>query len=529
MSSFEKVREDLKQLYDLLMHGEPTPDEETEAKDEILGYLKVLLEDPASDPVKGDLEEAISLAEGWDTWDLWFKEVKGLPRAVQNILAGLGNAAEEAPPAEEVGSSVNVEESPADIESIVEELFGEEEPVEVEQAAPEEEEVPAAGVDVDTIMAEVEKKFASKIEALEGKVQTLEKTVVEKDVEIAEAKKTGKKGARNVPAAEPGEGTGSRPRLAPPKLQAPKMKVPLNRPPNKPFIPKFNETPSAPAPTEEPPEEMPELTEIPQPAVVKPVGVKPVSIKPVSVKPVGIKPVGIKPVAVQPVPVKPIPVKKGGGAMNIPKPVAIKSTEGKTLGPKKGSAKPVSVKPVAVGTTGVRPVSVKPVAGMKPVAVKPVATKPVAVKPVAVKPVGPVSIKPAGVKPITVKPVSMINQPASPASNLAGTLSSIGTKKVQPETQISVRPVSAGASAGPQSSFDPNADLPDSKNDLYSELIALEGRRFAAERRHKELDDQLEKGSLGQVEYRSSVSRAEADLQAIAGRINAIRQKLSTM
>src|SRR5271157_4797255 len=151
MSSFEKVREDLKQLYDLLMHGEPTPDEETEAKDEILGYLKVLLEDPASDPVKGDLEEAISLAEGWDTWDLWFKEVKGLPRAVQNILAGLGNAAEEAPPAEEVGSSVNVEESPADIESIVEELFGEEEPVEVEQAAPEEEEVPAAGVDVDTI------------------------------------------------------------------------------------------------------------------------------------------------------------------------------------------------------------------------------------------------------------------------------------------------------------------------------------------------------------------------------------------
>jgi hypothetical protein len=226
--------------------------------------------------------------------------------------------------------------------------------------------------------------------------------------------------------------------------------------------------------------------------------------------------------------------------MSLPKPVTIKSAEGKGKGapPKTISVKPIAVKPVPVAGGKVKPVSVKPV-GIKPVSAQPVAVKPVSAKPVAVKPVSggkgqvkPVAVKPVGaVQPISVKPVSVKGQAPSPASNLAGTLSNIGAKKGAPsESQISVRPVSAASPGGaPHASFDASAELPDSKSDLYSELIALEGRRFAVERRRKEVDDQYEKGQLAQVEYRSTASRADADLQAIASRINAIRQKLSSM
>ncbi len=534
--TFEQARDDLQKLYTLLVRGEPTPDEETESKDKILQYLKVFQESPEGDRVKDLIQQAIKLASGWDVYDLWFKEVKELPGIIDKILTALKPAPVPVAPAP-------VEKPAAKMEPSV--------------AAPA---ASSAGADLEAIVAKVADQFKSQIQELKGKISSLEKNLDEKDVQIEKGKQTNEKL----------EAAAERPQVKS-RMLAPKLKIPPV-PASKPLSPRFEQkpVPSIPAPVEEaaPPQLVkplavkpiaikpmiiaPSVVEKPvatQPSIPKPVPVRQMIPKPVSIKPVRVEPaeepanlqpiprgVAIKPISVQPVSIKPVSVNVSpfGPPVNsmepeapgnlqpiTPRPVSIKPV---SIAP--GSPKQIFIKPVGVQA---QPVSPQPVA-IKPVGVQPVSVQPVggAMRPVSISPSGPVVIKPISAQPVGIKPVSTISS-GSPGSNLANALSSIGrTPQPAPESMIAVRPIAASPAAT-AAGMDLNSTLPESKTDLYSELIALEGRRFATERRKKELDDQREKGQLGQVEYQNAAARAEMDLQGIATRINSIRQKLSTL
>ncbi len=546
--TFEQARDELQKLYTLLVRGEPTPDEETESKDKILQYLKVFQESPEGDRVKDLIQQAIKLASGWDVYDLWFKEVKELPGIIDKILTALKPAPAPVVPAPAEKPAAKIEPSVAS------------------PAAS------SAGADLEAIVAKVADQFKSQIQELKGKISSLEKNLDEKDVEIEKGKH-----GNGKPAA----GSGVESTHLKPKLQVPKLKIPPV-PASKPVPPRVEEklVPAIPAPVEDvaPPQPVkplavkpiaikpmiiaPSVVEKPatQPSIPKPVPVRQMIPKPVSIRPVAVEPaeepanlqpipitapsvkpipkaVAIRPISVQPVSIKPVavnaspfgPSSEGPMEPETPgnlQPISIKPISIKPISVAAGSPRQIFIKPVGVQA---QPVSISPVSA-QPVAIKPVAVQPVggAIRPMSVSPVGPAVIKPISAQPVGIKPVST-GPSGSPGASLASTLSSIGrSPQPAPESMIAVRPIAAAQ--GPTAAgVDLNATLPESKTDLYSELIALEGRRFATERRKKELDDQHEKGKLSQVEYQNSAGRADMDLQGIATRINSIRQKLSTL
>lgn len=556
--TFEQARDDLQKLYQLLVHGEPTPDEETESKDKILQYLKVIQESPEGEHVKDLVHQAITLASGWDVYDLWFKEVKELPGIIDKILTTLKPTPAPASPA-------LAEKSPEKVEPSVP----------APAKAPEPPAPTSVGADLEAIVAKVADQFKSQIQELKGKISSLEKNLDEKDIEIEKGKRVNGKGA----ASSGVESTHLKP-----KLQVPKLKIPPV-PASKPLPPRVEEkpAPAIPAPVEE---AMP--SQAVKPLAIKPIAIKPVIIapsvvekpavaqpsipKPVPVRQLIPKPVSIRPITVQPVEepanLQPIPV-TAPAARPIPKGISIKPISVKAVSIKPVSAnvgpveppalsmepeapdnlqpitpRPISIKPISVSPGSPRPIMIKPVQA-QPVSPAPISAQPVAFKPVSIQPVnvqqvsgsirpvsvasaGPVVIKPISAQPVAIRAVSP-GPSGSPGSNLASTLSSIGrTPQPAPESMIAVRPIAATASSN-TSGMDLNATLPESKTDLYSELIALEGRRFATERRKKELDEQREKGQINQIEYQNSAGRADMDLQGIATRINSIRQKLSTL
>ena len=575
LNAFEQAGDDLQKLYYLLVRGEPTPDEEILSKEKILEFLKVIQQAPEGERVKDLVEQAIAIASSWDVYDFWFKEVKDLPRIVGEILATLKPDTISAPSAPKEAIPLKLEAATTSPTKLASESFP--------QGSP--------GANLEDLVAKVTGQFKSQIEALQGKISNLEKSFDEKDQEIEKVTHVGGNSeAATVPA--PGRPV-LKPKLQAPKLKLPAVLVhkpvpmkmeektapetsgaattvpsqnPVGASPSHPSMKSIAVKPIAikpliitPKVREKPALELVQVS-IPKPVSVRQMSPKPVPIKrlgedddveepanlqsiptkPAVLRPIMGKPVTIKPVSVQPASIKPFAIKSAAPLLEEEE-----SSDLQSLSPKSISAKPVSI---ITGSS--KPVFTKPIASQprgessregEPIPVKIVSVQHISVKsngvqsvnglkrPVSVTPAEPMQIKPISAKPINIKPISA-EPMISPGATLASTLSSIGRPtSPSPESVTAIRPLMANSAAEDAAGVNVNGSQPESKTELYSELIALEGRRFATERRKKELDDQLEKGKLGQADYQSAVSRADTGLQDISNRINSIRQKLSTL
>ena len=72
-------------------------------------------------------------------------------------------------------------------------------------------------------------------------------------------------------------------------------------------------------------------------------------------------------------------------------------------------------------------------------------------------------------------------------------------------------------------------ELPNDKDTLYQELIALEGKRYAIEKTFKELENSYNKGSISEMQYKTSNDEFKDKMKEITTRINTIRRLISSL
>ena len=72
-------------------------------------------------------------------------------------------------------------------------------------------------------------------------------------------------------------------------------------------------------------------------------------------------------------------------------------------------------------------------------------------------------------------------------------------------------------------------DLPKDKDTLYQELIALEGRRYSLEKNFKEIEKSYNMGSIDDFDYKSKSDDLKEKLDKITSRINRIRRIIASM
>jgi len=64
------------------------------------------------------------------------------------------------------------------------------------------------------------------------------------------------------------------------------------------------------------------------------------------------------------------------------------------------------------------------------------------------------------------------------------------------------------------------------KDELYQELIALQGKKFAIEQRRKDMRQKHEKGMINDIEYKTAIERLRYEIDNVSQKINTIRKKL---
>jgi len=77
--------------------------------------------------------------------------------------------------------------------------------------------------------------------------------------------------------------------------------------------------------------------------------------------------------------------------------------------------------------------------------------------------------------------------------------------------------------------FTSGEELSDNKDTLYQELIALEGRRYSLEKNFKELDKLYNKGSIADAQYKNESDSLKNKLGEITSRIYKIRRIISSL
>ena len=155
--SEKEILEEIKNVFLKLTEGEPTPDDEIEAREILIQGSKLLRDENLIPDKAGLLEDTINKLENWDTLDLWFKEVNGLAENISKML-DLGDMG--------VGSKSTdlLSDSKEDVES--------------------KPEIVSKNIDITEIVAQVSEQFKGEIEGLKGTIDLLKKELQEKEERI---------------------------------------------------------------------------------------------------------------------------------------------------------------------------------------------------------------------------------------------------------------------------------------------------------------------------------------------------------
>ncbi|MFW9825085.1 MAG: hypothetical protein ACFFE4_19245 [Candidatus Thorarchaeota archaeon] len=491
---FNSVMQEIKDIYEFLIKGEPTPDDEIEARTNLMEVIHKL-QNINYHQVKMNqelLEETYDKLEKWDTLDLWFTESE-IPDHIKKVMA---------------------------LTDIVPEIeFIEEE----KEVVPEEKiESEAPSIDIKEIVDQVSDKFKGEIENLKQKIDYLQHEIDEKDQKLKQASQ--KKVVKIVPKKNV--------QLPPPKIKIPTIKKPEKAPQILGQI-KTKETKSR--------EKIGvKSIEAVQMKIEEEIG----KLKPLPSSP--LTPAPLHPSQPSPIPIRPVAEesKDSSSILDIldeqeteyieetPKKPLI-STEVSLVEEKLKEQN--KIPPFLIQDQDKREVEMEHNIAQTPkissVSVEEIETEP---------------IKSTGTELFDVfstagdrRAEKLIHKSEITSAEPIKEPKKKETKKKKKESDA-VSFVGFGTEEQKESAKGELAtvenytqvsidELPKDKDSLYQELIALEGRRYSLEKNYKELERSYNGGSISDIEYRNRSEDLKNKQQEITSQINRIRRVIASI
>jgi hypothetical protein len=500
---FYEIIEEIKEIFLTLTQGEPSPDEEIEARSNLIKAIQKLLEldIPQVNSNLGLFEDTFIKLENWDTLELWFTESE-LPELIKKIISING----ELPVIEEKEDLSELQEA--------QEQFKKQAQTDLDSVK----------FDINEIVDQVSDKFKGEIDDLKQKIEFLKHELEVKDDNLQHASQK-----RVVKKIVPKKDV----KLPPPKIKLPIVKKPEVAPQIKP----------------------PNATEVEKPKEI--IGVK--SIDQVQAK--------IEEEIEKLKPTPPIEEKpkiydemqmEAKSVLNI-----LEELEPNLSANQKDVVKdslPDSTSILDIldeqDTVVIEPkiTRKKNKDTDRPSIVTEASIIEEKVKEPEESTFGALktTIKPVNIEEIETEDIK------SSGNDLFNVFSSVGNKSIEstPKEFPSLEPVKEKkkkeekkkkkesdavsfvnfGSDAPQSnsheestSISGEEELPKDKDTLYQELIALEGRRYSLEKNFKEIEKSYNMGSIDDFEYKSQSDTLKDSLDKITSRINRIRRIIASM
>ena len=464
----EKYSEAIKQIKDVfikLYEKEPTPDDEIEAKEDLLSLLRQLLNNISGfEDKKALIQDTLKIIENWDTLDLWFKEVNGLSEDIKKLIGY---------------------REKSDIQEKIEELIQES----------DEETKPAPEFDTKEIISQVSDDFKGEISKLKNYILDLEKKLRKKDTEL----KGGKIKPSTTSQPEFPVTKKRKTRLQPPKVIIPKIGAPL--------IQRKKEL----APKKKEKEETIELQKI---KALK------MEISPVPNEKPKIGIVSPKKSHFTPLPKKKNKISEELVIQPTEKPISTKKPKIRHV-----SAEEIEVVPKEEEILKVLPFSdtisrteLSAAKKMKVSNIPEGETTPIPKKPKITPVKLEVTPEDQTEKQKRISSKKLYNVFSS-ASSVETKSKQKGQKKVIESTQETL---TSGSIIGTQQSQEGSFTY--NKDKLYQDLIVLEGKRYSIEITQKESETMYKKGELDDLAYKREMDKIRAHMGKITSKINEIRK-----
>ncbi|TET01414.1 MAG: hypothetical protein E3J90_03270 [Promethearchaeota archaeon] len=474
--SNDTLRE-ISELFSFLTEGQPTPDDEIEAKDKLINYFTKLKNNSTDSEQKVSIEEILKKLDDWDTLDLWFSETT-LPATIKSVINIPDDAKLKKEQKQETVEEPTIESKNGDSE-----------------------------IDLTDIFSMVSDQFKGEIESLKGKIDDLKKELEKKDDRVSRV--TTK---RKVHKITPSKNV----RLAPPKIRIPVIKK-LLKPTqtSKQSIPK---TPIMPDKTEENSVDLEpqkvnlesseeQLTPIPFAPIEKPIGSDKPNLTPIPKKKPKISPMVIEESEdIEDIENIPFAAEKRKiTSLITEEPEKIRASQTSDVmpflneKPKISAMRIEEIESESIVSSGSDLFNVFSSMGNKS------------------------SVKPKKITGLTEIPAKVEVKKKEEKKKKAS--KDTQESEVMPFIDFNKVDVSM------ESSFDsPNLDnISDDKDTLYQELIALEGKRYSLERSFKDLEKGFNKGSIPESEFKKQNNGLKTKMNEITSRINKIRRLISSL
>ncbi|MHA1240018.1 MAG: hypothetical protein ACTSQU_04415 [Promethearchaeota archaeon] len=456
---------EISELFSFLTEGQPSPDDEIEAKDKLINYFTKLNNNSTDSEQKVSIEEILKKLDDWDTLDLWFSET-ALPSAIKSII--------------NIPDDVKLKKKQIQ-ETITEPTI-----------APENGD---SEIDLTDIFSMVSDQFKGEIESLKGKIDDLKKELEKKDKNVIRVATK-----REVHKITPIKNV----RLAPPKIRIPVIKKMLKpTPTSKQSIPK---TPIMPAKTEEKSVDLEpqkvnlesskeQLTPIPFAPIDKP-NLTPIPKKKLKITPMVIEESENIPFAAE---------KRKITSLITEEPEKIPASQTSDVMPflhEKPNFSTMRIEEIeseSIVSSGSDLFKVFSSMGNKSV-----------VKPKEITGLTDIPAK------VEVKKKEEKKKKGSKDAQETEVMPFIDFNKVDVSME----------SPFDSPNLD---NISDDKDTLYQELIALEGKRYSLERSFKDLEKGFNKGSIPESEFKKQNNNLKTRMNEITSRINKIRRLISSL
>lgn len=472
---FKSTLHEINEIYLFLMNGEPSPDDEIEARPKLINLFNILMSLDAHHEYDGLIEGILDKLEKWDTLELWFSETS-IPQDIKSLLKIPDDQAirdkKSIPPLLKTDSPQKIEKTEIDITQIVD---------------------------------KVSEQFKGEIDGLRGTIEGLKKELEKKDETLKSI--TGKKKVQKIiPKKET--------KLPPLKIKIPILKKPIQEPKVTHYVKKVD-----PIPKEIPQIKAPKTEKVNEEKNLVKNNLSPIPIKP-----------EIKGSAVNKEELTSIPTKKPEIT-----PYVFEEPKERPLVTEKRKISTVitnKTKNTPEVELNKEDQNVLPFSMEKPkiasVRIEEIETE--SIKSSANDLFNVFSS--VGEKTVEKKPqkAELEEENLEIGKKKKEEKKDVKTEIVEPSQSspfvVFGKPKSRFGDDIDTSNFD---ELPSDKDSLYQELIALEGKRYSLEKSFKELEKSYSRGSIADTEFKNQNEIIKKKLSDITSRINNIRRLISSM
>jgi len=480
--SYKGILNEIEEIYEFLTKGEPSPDDEIDARDLLITKFRRLSENPPIPEQKEQIKSILKKLEDWDTLDLWFLETS-LPSDIERLL-----------------------HIPTQTPAKVQEEEIEETPSLKEDVKPQK-----ADIDIGDIVDKVSQQFKGEIDGLKDTIENLKKEISKKEEAIKKISDT-KKVKKITPKKEV--------KLPPPVIKIPVIKRTI--PPkeqvkeSKPLNPPVSQTVKPPQVQKPPKKEKKDLTPIP----LKPVELEHKKPTENALTPIPVKKPEISMTIIEEDKNQPIITEKKKSTPIIKENDEVVSTkENDEEIPAKenlNTKKAFSVEKPRISSVRIEEAETEAIKSSRSDLFDVLSS------------VGFVGDNDRPKNEKKKEPISENFKKESPKE--------VNIKKPEAEKPVEKAQVNPFIEFNVKPSLQSNGEqvnnsdvLPDDKDALYQELIALEGKRYAIEKRYKELETSYNKGSISDLQFKRSNEEINVKLQEITTRINTVRSLISRL